>query len=92
MRPPLTATQIATQLVAIIPILATAYTCQMTVHHIMRRGTDPTALAWWQSPVGLQALAAVLAPCSAYHTPQTPARLLTGTWSPSLCDAWAVYR
>jgi amino acid permease len=30
------AAQVATQLVAVIPILATAYTCQMTVHHIMR--------------------------------------------------------
>lgn len=28
--------QVGTQLVAVIPILATAYTCQMTVHHIMR--------------------------------------------------------
>lgn len=30
------APEIATQIAAVIPILATAYTCQMTVHHIMR--------------------------------------------------------
>ncbi|PSC68607.1 Extracellular basic protease [Micractinium conductrix] len=30
------AVQVATQLVAVIPVLATAYTCQMTIHFIMR--------------------------------------------------------
>lgn len=45
--------QVTTQLVAVIPILATAYTCQMTVHHIMRlvnrTGCTSCAHCWWQA-------------------------------------------
>jgi hypothetical protein len=34
--PVLRRVQVATRIVAVLPVLATAYTCQMTIHHILR--------------------------------------------------------